>query len=151
MMPSTDRAINSACGLLSPFGESGGFNYGVAPTLVDETSTHCNESKLSSYSSSTFGFGAIPLNDLEKLWRLVVTSAKGFYIRAGLRGDFALFSILARVRRRKSRNVDSFSDNETIVAAIKETLRYSLFLRTFSGKFVSVDEIIVALGGHNMQ
>ncbi|XP_022773147.1 transmembrane protein 135 homolog isoform X2 [Durio zibethinus] len=33
--------------------------------------------------------------------------------------------------------------------AIKETLRYGLFLGTFSGTYVSVDEIIGALGGHN--
>lgn len=40
------------------------------------------------------------------------------------------------------------SSSEDLVFAIKETLRYGLFLGTFAGTFVSVDEIIATLGGH---
>jgi hypothetical protein len=40
------------------------------------------------------------------------------------------------------------TNNEAIVMAVKETLRYGLFLGTFAGTFVSVDEIIATLGGH---
>ncbi|KAK9032780.1 hypothetical protein V6N11_017823 [Hibiscus sabdariffa] len=68
-------AVNRACGFPSPSSENDGFNDGTAPRLVDETSTHCNGSKPSSYSSFTFGFGAIPLTDSEQLRRLVVASA----------------------------------------------------------------------------
>lgn len=35
-----------------------------------------------------------------------------------------------------------------LIMALKETLRYGLFLGTFAGTFVSVDEIVAALGGH---
>lgn len=40
------------------------------------------------------------------------------------------------------------SNSEDVVIALKETLRYGLFLGTFAGTFVSVDEIVAALGGH---
>lgn len=40
------------------------------------------------------------------------------------------------------------TNGEAIVAALKETLRYGLFLGTFAGTFVSMDELIGALGGH---
>ena len=40
------------------------------------------------------------------------------------------------------------TNSEAIVTALKETLRYGLFLGTFAGTFVSVDEIIGSLGGH---
>ncbi|XP_039059376.1 LOW QUALITY PROTEIN: transmembrane protein 135 homolog [Hibiscus syriacus] len=151
MSPSADGAINCACRCSTPSGENGGFKDGATPRLVDvdKTCTHCSRSKPSSYSSSTLGFGSIPLTNSEKLRRLVVASAKGFSIGAGLRGGLAFFSILARLRRKSSRKVESMSDKEAIVLGIKETIRYGLFLGTFSGTFVSVDEIIVALGGHN--
>lgn len=38
---------------------------------------------------------------------------------------------------------------EDIILAIKETLRYGLFLGTYTGTFVSVDELIAAVGGHH--
>lgn len=41
-----------------------------------------------------------------------------------------------------------FTNSEAISLALKETLRYGLFLGTFAGTFVSVDEIIASLGGH---
>lgn len=40
------------------------------------------------------------------------------------------------------------SASADLILALKETLRYGLFLGTFAGTFVSVDEIIAALGGH---
>lgn len=40
------------------------------------------------------------------------------------------------------------SSSEDMILAAKETLRYGLFLGTFAGTFVSVDELISALGGH---
>lgn len=40
------------------------------------------------------------------------------------------------------------SSSEDTILAVKETLRYGLFLGTFAGTFVSVDEIIANLGGH---
>lgn len=40
------------------------------------------------------------------------------------------------------------TNREAIVLALKETLRYGLFLGTFAGTFVSTDELIAALGGH---
>lgn len=40
------------------------------------------------------------------------------------------------------------SNSEAIVTALKETLRYGLFLGTFAGTFVSMDELIAAVGGH---
>jgi hypothetical protein len=46
------------------------------------------------------------------------------------------------------RKVEVFSNRKAIDLAIKETLRYGLFLGTFAGTFVSVDEIIAYLGGH---
>ncbi|XVF64778.1 hypothetical protein PTKIN_Ptkin09bG0193900 [Pterospermum kingtungense] len=153
MSLSGDRAVNCCCCCSCSSGENGGFHDVVAdcdlPRSHDDTCTHCARSKLSSYSSSALGFDTIPSADSEKLRRLVVASAKGFSIGAGLKGGLALFSILARFRRKKSRKIEAFSDKEAISVAIKETLRYGLFLGTFAGTFVSVDEIIGALGGHN--
>lgn len=40
------------------------------------------------------------------------------------------------------------SNSKAVVMAVKETLRYGLFLGTFAGTFVCVDECIAALGGH---
>lgn len=40
------------------------------------------------------------------------------------------------------------TNGEVIVTALKETLRYGLFLGTFAGTFVSMDEVIAAIGGH---
>lgn len=40
------------------------------------------------------------------------------------------------------------SGGEDLMLALKETVRYGLFLGTFAGTFVSVDELIAALGGH---
>lgn len=39
------------------------------------------------------------------------------------------------------------TDNEAIMASLRETLRYGLFLGTFAGAFCTVDESIAAIGG----
>jgi hypothetical protein len=41
----------------------------------------------------------------------------------------------------------SISGDTTL--AVKETLRYGLFLGTFAGTFVSIDEVIATVGGHS--
>lgn len=40
------------------------------------------------------------------------------------------------------------TNKDAMVIGVKETLRYGLFLGTFAGMFVSVDECIAAIGGH---
>ncbi|KAJ6391510.1 hypothetical protein OIU77_025483, partial [Salix suchowensis] len=68
-----------------------------------------------------------------------------------LKGGLALFSILARLRRTRlssTRKTEVFSNRKAIDLAIKETLSYGIFLGTFAGTYVSVDEIIAYLGGH---
>jgi hypothetical protein len=39
------------------------------------------------------------------------------------------------------------TNEEAVVLALKETLRYGMFLGTFAGSYVSVDECIAALWG----
>lgn len=41
------------------------------------------------------------------------------------------------------------SNDEAILAALKETLRYGLFLETFVGTFVSTDEVIGSIVDHH--
>ncbi|XVE55499.1 hypothetical protein DITRI_Ditri03aG0163500 [Diplodiscus trichospermus] len=153
MSASGDGAINGGCRCSCSSSENGGFHDGAADYGIrrshDESCTHCARSKPSSCSSSALGFDSILLTDSESLRRIIVASAKGFSIGAGLKGGLALFSILARLRRKTSRRVGALSDKEAIYMAVKETLRYGLFLGTFASTFVSVDEIIGAIGGHN--
>ncbi|KAJ8747429.1 hypothetical protein K2173_001011 [Erythroxylum novogranatense] len=120
--------------------------------------THCSNSDSSPCPSassycSLLGVDVrlLPLNDSDKLRRIITASVKGFSIGAGLKGGLALFSILARLRRSRScssRKVEVFTNSEAIALAVKETLRYGFFLGTFAGTFVSVDEIIASFGGH---
>ncbi|KAL4295606.1 hypothetical protein GQ457_12G016430 [Hibiscus cannabinus] len=153
MSPGGDGATNGGCRCSFSSGENGCLHDGSAdyglPTSHDETCTHCLRSKPLSSSSSALGYDPVLLMDSKKLRRIVVASAKGFSIGAGLKGGLALFSILARLRRKNSRKVEAFTNKEAISMAVKETLRYGLFLGTFAGTFVSVDEIIGYLGGHN--
>ncbi|GAV63569.1 hypothetical protein CFOL_v3_07087 [Cephalotus follicularis] len=126
-------------------GENGGLDH-VTSDNGTECTTCCRP-------PSSFNLNSIPLKDSEKLWRIITASAKGFSIGAGLKGGLALFSILARIRRRSrlsssTRKVEAFTNNEAISMAIKETLRYGLFLGTFAGTFVSVDEVIATIFGH---
>ncbi|KAA8528276.1 hypothetical protein F0562_035631 [Nyssa sinensis] len=111
-------------------------------------------SDLPSLSSSSYllSLDAVPLDDYNKLWRIVMASARGFTIGAGLKGGLAFFSLLARWRRRRlstsAKKLEMVSNSDDVILAVKETLRYGLFLGTFAGTFVSVDEIIATLGGH---
>ncbi|XP_021685659.2 uncharacterized protein LOC110668637 isoform X2 [Hevea brasiliensis] len=135
-------------------GENGGLHGDDDRSIADPRCVQCMRSdppSCSSSSSSSLGFDPIPLKESEKLWRVITAWAKGFSIGAGLKGGLSLFSIIARLRRTRlsssSRKV--FSNSEAIALAIKETLRYGLFLGTFAGTFASVDEIIASLGGHH--
>ncbi|KAG8499319.1 hypothetical protein CXB51_005885 [Gossypium anomalum] len=137
MSPSADGTVKCACRCSSLSLENGGFNDDSADygrlSSVDGTCSHCAGSKPSSNSSSALAFGTVPLTPSEKLRRFIVASAKGFSIGAGLRGGLALFSIIARLRGKKLRKDESFSDKEAIVVGMKETIRYGLFLGTFAG------------------
>lgn len=42
----------------------------------------------------------------------------------------------------------AITNEDAVVEAVKETLRYGLFLGSFAGTFVSVDECIAAIGGN---
>jgi hypothetical protein len=44
-------------------------------------------------------------------------------------------------------NLGGKTNNEAIRAALKETLRYGLFVGTYAGVFCTVDETIAAIGG----
>ncbi|KAE9608195.1 putative transmembrane protein [Lupinus albus] len=91
----------------------------------------------------------IDAKEYEKLRRIIIASAKGFSIGAGLKGGLAFFAILARLMRKMPRRKEIVVTNgEVILTAMKETLRYGLFLGTFAGTFVSMDELIGAIGGH---
>ncbi|TXG52795.1 hypothetical protein EZV62_021964 [Acer yangbiense] len=163
MLPSGDGAVTSGgfCFCLS--GENGGSSYHDDDDDINGSSNrgcmHCKRSDPSSssscYSCSSVWLDLFPFKDSEKLRRIIASSAKGFSIGAGLKGGLSLFSILARLRRTRLsssvRKTEAFSNSEAIALAVKETLRYGLFLGTFAGTFVSVDEIIGALGGPNTQ
>ncbi|CAN0900508.1 hypothetical protein LINGRAHAP2_LOCUS20881 [Linum grandiflorum] len=144
---------------MSPFCDAavhGGDADDVTNLCLDPHCSHCSGSDPASSSSSSSSYSLfakldslVELNDSDKLRRIIIASVKGFSIGAGLKGGLALFSILARLRR--TRKPREFTNNEAITLALKETLRYGLFLGTFAGTFVSVDEIIAALGGHRRQ
>ncbi|GMI90954.1 hypothetical protein like AT1G34630 [Hibiscus trionum] len=151
MSPFGDGAINGGCRCSCSSGDDGGFHDGATDcgfSESHETCTHCARSDTSRFFSA-LGFDSILLTDSEKLRRILVASAKGFSIGAGLQGGLAIFSILSRLRRKKSRKVDVFSDKEAISMAFKETIRYGIFLGTFAGTFVSIDEIIATRGGRH--
>ncbi|MBA0597292.1 hypothetical protein Gorai_007101, partial [Gossypium raimondii] len=131
MSPDGDGAINGCCPCSFSSGENG------IPGSHDDTCKHCTRSKSLSSSPSALGSDSVLLVDSNKLRRIFVASAKGFSIGAGLKGGLALFSIIARLLRKKSRKVEAFTNKEAISLAIKETLRYGLFLGTFAGTFVS--------------
>ncbi|XP_038886157.1 uncharacterized protein LOC120076412 isoform X1 [Benincasa hispida] len=105
-----------------------------------------------SCSSSSLWLDSTRLRESGKLWRILVASAKGFTIGAGLKGGLSLFSVLAGLKRRKALaslgKKGVITNRDAISMALKETLRYGLFLGTFAGTFVSIDEIVGNLGGH---
>ncbi|KHF99253.1 Transmembrane protein [Gossypium arboreum] len=104
MSPSGDGAINGGCCCSCSPGDNGGYdganNFGISASQ-DETCMHCPRSEPSSCSSSELGFDWVLLTNSERLRRIFVASAKGFSIGAGLQGGLAIFSILARLRRKK--------------------------------------------------
>ncbi|OIT08436.1 PREDICTED: uncharacterized protein LOC109229764 [Nicotiana attenuata] len=120
----------------------------------NQSCQHCRRSTLPSSSSSCslLSLESYPVQDYDKLWRIYSASIKGFTIGAGLKGGLAIFAVLSRLRRRKSlssaKKAQMVSSSDDIILALKETLRYGLFLGTFAGTFVSVDEIVSAWGGH---
>ncbi|KAF3326428.1 Transmembrane protein 135 [Carex littledalei] len=102
-------------------------------------------------SSSPLLFGRDPQHEEELSWqrRCIEATLKGFAIGAGLKGGLALFSILVRLKsRRSSRKAGSMTNEEALITALKETWRYGMFLGTFAGTFASVDELIAAIWGH---
>ncbi|KAA3453871.1 Transmembrane protein [Gossypium australe] len=148
MSPSGDGAINGGCCCSCSPAENGGYdgatNFGISASH-DETCMHCPRSEPSSCSSSELGFDSVLLTESERLRRIFVASAKGFSIGAGLQGGLAIFSILARLRRKKPKKVEAFSDKEAISMAIKETLRYDClppsyksFLNQHGGKDIVI-------------
>lgn len=67
----------------------------------------CGSADLSSLpafscSSSSLWSDSKRLRESGKLWRILVASAKGFTIGAGLKGGLSLFSVLAGLKRRKA-------------------------------------------------
>ncbi|XP_028771807.1 uncharacterized protein LOC114729035 [Neltuma alba] len=114
---------------------------------------HCGKSGSSpSSSGSSDFFSLLSLKEWEKLRRILIASAKGFTVGAGLKGGLSLFSILARLKQRRPltslRKEALKTNSEAIVTAVKESMSYGLFVGTFAGTFVSMDELIGALGGH---
>uniref|UniRef100_M4EGZ6 Transmembrane protein 135 N-terminal domain-containing protein n=1 Tax=Brassica campestris TaxID=3711 RepID=M4EGZ6_BRACM len=154
MSPSRRKANGSRCSCTR--GEIDGISGGES---FDRTCTHCNgsDSIKPDPASSWFlsSLSETKLDDSEKLRRIIVASLKGFSVGTGIKGGLALFSIVVRFARRrsssKSRRTGDFSNSEAISMGIKETLRYGLFLGTFAGTFVSVDEAICSLVGHQRQ
>ncbi|WVZ20046.1 hypothetical protein V8G54_007368 [Vigna mungo] len=136
----------------------------MSPSSADHGGDHrCSRQEINGFSndrtematpctaSSTLGYivDAVPAKEREKLRRILVASAKGFSIGAGIKGGLAIFAILARLTRKKPpRKGIEVTNSDAIVEALKETLRYGLFLGTFAGTFVSTDEVIGALAGH---
>ncbi|KAJ1296604.1 hypothetical protein BS78_01G314500, partial [Paspalum vaginatum] len=88
------------------------------------------------------------------LRRCVEAVLKGFAIGSGLKGGLALFSALLRLRGLVSRRARISSAaaatnaaEAALVGAVKETVRYGLFLGAFAGTYVSMDECIAAVWG----
>lgn len=108
--------------------------------------------KPSSSSCSLLSFDSYPVQDYDKLWRIFTASVKGFSIGAGIKGGLSLFALVSRFRRRPAlpfaKKADMVSSRKDVILALKETLRYGLFLGSFAGTFVSVDEFVTSLGGH---
>ncbi|RLM75554.1 hypothetical protein C2845_PM15G19720 [Panicum miliaceum] len=88
--------------------------------------------------------------ELRWLRRCLEAAGKGFAIGAGLKGVLALFSVLVRIRSRRSprsRKAGAMTNEKAVVLAVRETVRYGLVLGTFAGSYVSIDEYIAAIWG----
>ncbi|KAL2931470.1 Casparian strip membrane protein 1 [Bienertia sinuspersici] len=87
--------------------------------------SHCRSSDSLS-SSSSYSY-SISETDSDVIKRIVHASAKGFSIGAGLKGGLSIFSLLARLSRRRStkslKKVSPVSSSEEILSEITETLR----------------------------
>ncbi|KAM7520764.1 hypothetical protein LguiB_019726 [Lonicera macranthoides] len=96
-----------------------------------------SSSSSSSSSCSLFSFESFPVKHYDMPWRIFSASVKGFVIGAGL----AFFAILVRLRRRQLltsvKKVEMASSSQDTILAVKETLRYGLFLDIFAGTFVT--------------
>jgi hypothetical protein len=130
----------------------------MAPTSPEELKCAANGGCAAASPGGTPRAGhylpAVPAaveGELRWLRRCVEAAAKGFAIGAGLKGGLALFSVLVRLRSRRrsprSRKVGAMTNEEAVVLALKETVRYGLFLGTFAGSYVSVDECIAGIWG----
>jgi hypothetical protein len=64
-----------------------------------------------------------------------------------LGGLTALKLVLVPWRAGECRKAGAMTNEEAVVLAVKETVRYGLFLGTFAGSYVSVDEYIAAVWG----
>lgn len=86
-----------------------------------------------------------PLTEALSVFResapLVQVECKGF--------DPVEFVFRSGWKAKSVRKVEMATGGEDIILAIKETLRYGPFLGTYAGTFVSVDELIAAVGGHH--
>lgn len=148
----------SACGGCACLAQQNGDAHVAANSKSgDSYCEHCGSADSSSLpafscSSSSLWLDSTRLRESGKLWRILVASAKGFTIGAGLKGGLSLFSVLAGLKRRKALaslgKKGVITNRDAISMALKETLRYGLFLGTFAGTFVSIDEIIGNLAGH---
>ncbi|PKI52742.1 hypothetical protein CRG98_026863 [Punica granatum] len=120
---------------------------------------HCSRTDPTPPSSScpstySLVLDSIPFTDSEKIRRAVTASTPSpeFIGLCAVRlSDVAELVLCLHVRFTSVCKPELFSNREAIILALKETLRYGLFLGTFAGTFVSVDEIIAALGGHRRQ
>ncbi|CDY28404.1 BnaA05g18360D [Brassica napus] len=125
MSPSreTENGSRCSCVIDGVAGDDSGESF-------DLTCNHCNGSNSikPDLSSSCSPSGS----KSEKLRRITVASIKAFSIGTGIKGGLAIFSIFARLARRRSRRTGDFSNSEAIAMGIKETLRYGLFLGTFA-------------------
>ncbi|RWR92415.1 Transmembrane protein 135 [Cinnamomum micranthum f. kanehirae] len=110
----------------------------------DTSSSSSPSSSLFSSSSSSSGLDLVSERDWEKLRRCLAAAGKGFAIGAGLKGGLSAFWLLSLLRSRRFSNAlrkrGVSSTGEAAAMVLKETLRYGLFLGTFAGTFVSVDE-----------
>lgn len=112
------------------------------------------ETRVTETSDAIKALELTPEDDRKWLRRFLEASIRGFSIGAGLKGGLSLFSILARLFSLGSKGVSPrkagtiFKDSGVFMIAVKETLRYGMFLGAYAGTFVSVDELISAVCGN---
>lgn len=89
---------------MSPSSADHGEEHRYSRLEINGFANEPDEMAAPSTASSTLGsiVDAVPANEREKLRRILVASAKGFSIGAGIKGGLAIFAILARWTRKKS-------------------------------------------------